>query len=316
MEKTNEPKFQQVKQLRADLNNIFQEVDEKIKILSDIYSEVVKTHTDKNYSIGLDSFYFQNKLLQLEYDNMQHVFNFIGNRIYGEYYKLHRMLFDFINHGIKEKIMVDKLLITHKKYPMYKDLEPTKIYDFNVTIEINNTIQHSIKELKEYLSGKKQELAEQKKQSEMGINIHSIIHLLVYNNIILEERINMFENYLNTFILHHSKYFSRLLIKMKIMLGIVNEDFHLKKSKIVTKDLRSFSRLDKSKTFDSDTSSMSSTSSTPKSFMDEMEETNVRLLVGDVNASKEIQAELNTILQNIPPVEQTTRRSVKIITDI
>jgi hypothetical protein len=316
MEKTNEHKFQQVKQLRVDLNNIFQEVDEKIKILNDIYSEVVKTHTDKNYSIGLDSFYFQNKLLQLEYDNMQHVFNFIDNRIYGEYYKLHRMLFDFINHGIKEKIMVDKLLITHKKYPMYKDLEPTKIYDFNVTIEINNTIQHSIKELKEYLSGKKQELAEQKKQSEMGINIHSIIHEQVYNNIILEERIHMFENYLNTFIVHHSKYFSRLLIKMKIMLGIVNEDFHLKKSKIVTKDLRSFSRLDTSKTIDSDTSSMSSTSSTPKSFMDEAEETNVRLLVGDINASKEIQSELNTILQNIPPVEQTTRRAAKIITDI
>ena len=316
MEKTNEPKFQQVKQLRADLNNIFQEIDEKIKVLNDIYSEVVKTHTDKNYSIGLDSFYFQNKLLQLEYDNMQHVFNFIDNRIYGEYYKLHRMLFDFINNGIKEKIMVDKLLITHKKYPMYKDLEPTKIYDFNVTIEINNTIQHSIKELKEYLSGKKQELSEQKKQSEMGINIQSIIHEQVYNNIILEERIHMFENYLNTFIVHHSKYFSRLLIKMKIMLGIVNEDFHLKKSKIVTKDLRSFSRLDVSKTFDSDTSSMSSSSSTPKSFMDEMEETNVRLLVGDINASKEIQSELNTILQNIPPVEQTSRRSVKIITDI
>ena len=48
--------------------------------------------------------------------------------------------------------------------------------------------------------------------------------------------------------------------------------------------------------------------------MDDLEETNVRLLVGD--SSKEIQEELDTILQYIPPLEQTSQRSVKIITDI
>ena len=317
MEKTNENNFQTVKHLRINVNNIFIEIDEKIKILNEIYNEVVKCHTDKNYTIGLDSFYFQNKLLQLEYVNMQGVFNFIDNRIYCEYYKLHRILFDFINNEIKEKTIVDKLLISHKKYPMYKDLEPTKIYDFNITMEINNTIHHAIKELKEYHSEKTQELTEKKKQSEMGINIHSIIHEQVYNNIILEERIHMFENYLNTFVSHHSKYFSRLLIKMKLMLGIVNEDFHLKQSKMLkkNKDPRSISTIDlSSKMFYSDTSSTSSSSSTPNSSMDEVEETTMRLLVGDASSSKEIQAELNTILQYIPPVDQNRRRTAMKLT--
>jgi hypothetical protein len=224
------------------------------------------------------------------------------------------MLFDFINHEIKEKTIVDKLLISHKKYQIYKDLEPTKIYDFNITMEINNTIHHAIKELKEYLSEKTQDLKEKKRRSEIGINIHSIIHEQVYNNIILEERIHMFENYLNTFVSHHSKYFSRLLIKMKLMLGIVNEDFHLKQSKMLTKNKgpRSISNIDlSSKMFDSDTSSTSSSSSTQKSSMNDLEETNVRLLIGD---SKEIQAELNTILQYIPPLKQNTRRTVMKLT--
>ena len=313
MEKSNEPNFQIVKQLRVDLNTLFTEIDDKLKILNELYNELVKIHPDKNYTIGLDSFHFQNKLIQLEYDNMQHVFNFIDNRIYCEYYKLHRMLYDFIGKEIKEKNIVDKLLITHKKYPMYKDLEPTKLYDFNITIEINHAIHNAIKELKEYLSEKKQELDEKKKRSEMGINIHSIIHEQVYNNIMLEERIHMFENYLNTFISHHSKYFSRLLIKMKLMLGIVNEDFHLKKNKILERAItkrvtRSNSKVDLSmKTFDvgSDTSSVSSTASTPKSSMTEAEETSMRLLVGDASASREIQAELNTILQHITGDEKT-----------
>ena len=57
---TSENNFQLVKQLRSDINNIFNEVDEKIKILNEIYNELVKTHHDKNYIIGLDSFHFQN----------------------------------------------------------------------------------------------------------------------------------------------------------------------------------------------------------------------------------------------------------------
>jgi len=326
MEKTNaenngETNFQIVKQLRIDLNTIFGEIDEKMKILNQMYEELVKTHQEKNYTLGIDSFHFQNKLIHLEYDNMKNVFNFIDNRIYCEYYKLHRMLFDFINKEIKEKSIVDKLLISYKKYPIYKDLEPTKIYDFNIAIEINNTIHVAIQELKDYLSEKKQELNDKKKRSEMGINIHSIIHEQLYNNIILEERINMFENYLNTFISHHSKYFSRLMIKMKLMLGIVNEDFHLKKKKSLDSKRLKVKTIEIKNETISDTESVSSSSSmasTPKSTMNDMEETNVRLLIDEMNSSKEVQSELNTILQHIhqPVLSNTIRRNVKITHDI
>ena len=276
--------FQNVKELRIELSAIFNEIEDKMHILNQLYQEMAKKHQEKMYTIGIDSFHCQNKLIQLEYDNMKNIFNFIDNRIYCEYYKLHRMLFDFIN---KEKPIVDKLRIAYKKYPIYKDLEPTKLYDFNITIEINNTIHNAIQELKEYLSIKKEELTDQKKRTEMGINIHTIIHEQLYNNIILEERINMFESYLHTFISHHSKYFSRLIIKLKLMLGIVNEDFHLKKN-IPSKDNRS------------DTSSVSSVT-TPKSTMNDFEEMTMRLLIGD--SPKEIQAELNTILKHIPSNE-------------
>lgn len=303
MDKINtENKFHSVKQLRTDLNQIFGEIDEKVQILNELYNELAKTHQDKNYTIGLDSFHFQNKLIQMECENMKNLFNFIDNRIYCEYYKLHRMLFDFINKEIKDKVMVDKLLIAYKKYPLYKDLEPLKIYDFNITCEINNAIQHSIEELKTYLAEKKLELTDKKKRSEMGINIHSIIHEQLYNNIILEERINMFENYLDTFISHHSKYFSRLTIKLKLMLGIVNEDFHLKnKRNKATIKQPVADALSVSSYYSS--SSDSSTLPSPKLSLNEEEENHVRTLVGDMQATKEMQAELNTILQNILPAE-------------
>ena len=312
-DKTNTKGFNKIKQLRNDLNNIFSEIDMKINALTHIYTDMVKTHVDKNYTLGLDSFYFQNKLIQMEYDNMKTIFNFIDNRVYCEYYKLLKMLYDFINKEIKDKGIVEKLLITHKHYPIYKDLEPTKIYDFNITTEINNTINNIIEELKHYTETKKEELSDKKKQSKMGINIDSIIHEQKYTIILLEERIHMFENYLNTFGNHHSKYFSRLTIKVKIMLGVVNEDFHLKNSRSL--QLKQVNTNTKSnmtttilpiqnyETVDTDTSSNCSNRSsvqTPSVSMDDEEENNVRFLVGNTDENQDVQLELNTILQNIP----------------
>ena len=318
----NTKDFNTIKQLRNDLNNIFTEIDMKINALTHIYTDMVKTHVDKNYTLGLDSFYFQNKLIQMEYDNMKTIYNFIDNRIYCEYYKLLKMLYEFINKEIKDKGAVEKILITHKHYPIYKDLEPSKIYDFNITTEINNTINNIIQELKILLNSKKEELDEKKKHSEMGINIDSIIHEQNYTIILLEERIHMFENYLNTFGNHHSKYFSRLTIKVKIMLGIVNEDFHLKQSKSLhlkrktnnnnnntnlTLEISNTLQQATSFTENSDSNSISSNNSseasTPKTSMNNEEENNVRNLIGITDSNKEVESELNTILKHIPESE-------------
>ena len=326
--KKNTTGFEKIKQLRNNLNDIFFEIDAKINALTHIYTDMVKTHVDKNYTLGLDSFYFQNKVIKMEYDNMQSIFNFIDNRVYCEYYKLLKMLYDFINKEIKDKSAVEKMLITHKHYPIYKDLEPSKIYDFNITTEINNTINNIIDELKHYTETKKEELSDKKKQSDMGINIDSMIHEQQYTIILLEERIHMFENYLNTFGNHHSKYFSRLTIKLKIMLGVVNEDFHLKNSKSLqlkrvninkeTRENTTITPIQNNEMVDSDRSSNGSNMSsipTPSASMDEEEEDNVRFLVGDMNENQDVELELNTILQNIPQNEgsegNNKRRTVK-----
>jgi hypothetical protein len=157
-------------------------------------------------------------------------------------------------------------------------------------------------ELKGYLEERKAEYANRKKHSEMGINIQSILHEQMYHNVILEERIMMFENYLNTFNTHHSKYFSRLTIKLKLMLGIVNEDFHLKKTKSLQSKRHNCSVTDTI----SESSYSSTESTTPKTSMTDSEENNVRLLIGDATSNKEIQLELNTILRHIPQEEAET----------
>ena len=222
--------FEIITTMRTEINRIVGEIDNKLKILNALHADLVKTHLDSNYRFGLDSFHFQNRLIQIENDNMKSLFCYIDNRIYCEYYKLYRIICDYISCGLNDKPFSDKLIALYKKFPIYKDLEPTKIYDFNITHEISSSINYFINELQIYINLKKQELTIEQAKANSGINIHNLINEHEYKISLLEEKTNMFIRYLNTFHIHHTKYLDRLMSKLRLINNIVNEDINLKQN--------------------------------------------------------------------------------------
>ena len=216
--------------IRSDINGLFVDIDNKLKTLNALHTDLVKTHVDSNYRLGLDSFHFQNRLIQLENDSMKTIFTYIDNRIYCEYYKLYKIICEYITNELNDKLFADKLVASHKKFPIYKDLEPTKVYDFNTTQEISSSIDYFISEFKEYIIGKKRELEVEERKASSGINIHNLVNEQDHKIRLVEEKTNMFMRYLNTFNTHHTNYFNRLLSKLKLMNDIVNEDINLKQN--------------------------------------------------------------------------------------
>ena len=221
-------KFARIKALRLDIRIILDELVGKHAALNQLYVEMVKTHGEQNYTFGLDAFYFQNKLLELEYENVEKIFIAIDNRMYCEYWKLYRMLLDYVSQELKEAKLVEKVELNRKNFPAYKDLDILKAYEFGLTTEVQGAIMWVIDELLAHLAEQTAALVEDKAQSEMGINIDSIIHVQQFNTALVRERITMFLRYLSGFDAHHFKYLSRLALKVKLMVGIVNEDIHLK----------------------------------------------------------------------------------------
>ena len=49
------------------------------------------------HSCWLDSFYFQNSLLSKEYQHLKDYYSIIINRMYGEYYKLYKLMTEYID---------------------------------------------------------------------------------------------------------------------------------------------------------------------------------------------------------------------------
>lgn len=220
--------FEKMKLIRADIRKIFNEIETKINVLKSIYVDLINTHQDNAYILGIDSFHFQNKMIESENDFIEKTFVDIDNRMYCEYYKLYKMIQEYIKTEINDVHFISKSQSSSKKFPVYKDLDNSKNYEFNITADLHQTIIQIILDLGDYLSNKMSKLSDDTKQYKKGLYIDNMIHTINYSNAILIERINMFIRFMETFNKHHTKYFTRLLSKSKLMLDIINEDIIIK----------------------------------------------------------------------------------------
>ena len=87
--------FEKMKLIRLDIKKIFNEIETKINTLKTIYIELINTHQDNTYIFGIDSFHFQNKMIESEYIYICKNFTDIENRMYCEYYKLNKIIIDY-----------------------------------------------------------------------------------------------------------------------------------------------------------------------------------------------------------------------------
>jgi hypothetical protein len=221
--------FDTLTALRSDILELFNENTSNISKINKIYIDTVKTHHSKEHLFGLDSFLFQNKMCEMEHENMRKVFNYINNRMYCEYYKVYKYIHDYAVNDIKYSKIVEKL--AHNNYPVYKDLDQSNVYDFDTVRDMCSTILETINDLYEYLNLKTTKMVNDKEQIIMGINIDNIVNSQHFSNVLLSERIAMYLKYLEVINKHHTKYISRLIRKCKLAIEIFNEDIQIKQIK-------------------------------------------------------------------------------------
>ena len=75
-------------EIRTNVKNVFDILQVRIDKLRQLYSEFIKNNKNDMLVFGLDSFHFQSKLIDIEYDDMKRLFSAINNRMYCEYFKL------------------------------------------------------------------------------------------------------------------------------------------------------------------------------------------------------------------------------------
>jgi len=220
--------FDKVKDMRSELNLLFNHLDGRICKLSEIYDEFIKntnmirTPDVKVLIFSLDSFYFQNSLLRREYKYLKDYYNIIINRMYGEYYKLFKLIIEYINRNLTDNKLNE--VLKNKNYPRYDDLDDEKVYDFKLITQINEDIMNIINYLINILRDKETSLRQYTTNQEYGLNVNNFVSTYKYEVIVLQEQISLYEKYLDFFYHVHEKLLQRLITKVSVLEAQLNAD--------------------------------------------------------------------------------------------
>lgn len=215
--------FNTVINLKNENIGIFDVLKNRIIKLKTIYSDIIKNNNEKLFIFGLDSFYFQSKIIDIENDDMHRLYNAITNRIYCEYFKLYKILIEYIIESIDDK----KILASIKSksdYPIYKDLEPFKQYDFEIILDIHDTIIGLLLDINNYITNKECELKLYQDKNTIGLNIDNFVNTYTFNNMVIREKLLLFITYIEFFHKLHIKYFTRFTTKMQLFISQINHD--------------------------------------------------------------------------------------------
>ena len=220
--------FDKVKDMRDEINILFEGLDGRISKLGEIYNDfiksakMIKTPDVKAFIFSLDSFYFQNSLLNKEYQHLKDYYLIIINRMYGEYYKLYKLITEYVEKSHIDSQLNDSL--KKKIYPKYDDLNEEKQYDFHLIVNLNEDIIGVVNYLINILRDKELALKAYTTNRNYGLNVDNFVSTYNYEVIVLQEQINLYEKYLDFFYHVHEKLLKRLITKISVLEAQLNAD--------------------------------------------------------------------------------------------
>ena len=216
--------FNNITLIRSKIINVFETLRSKSDKLKILYSEFIKQNNSQLFIFGLDSFHFQSKLIDLEYDDMQRIFIFINNRMYCEYFKLYKLISSYVLDNFNDKKILE--IVKSNNFPVYKDLEPFNDYKFETIIEIHDNILILLNSIVGIVNNRENELSLHKSKLLIGLNIDNFIYSFNYEIVLMREKVNLFLSCIDFFHKLHAKYLKRFSNKIQLMVNHINSDIH------------------------------------------------------------------------------------------
>ena len=213
--------FDTIIKIRSAIKKRIEDI-EKIKLsIKQNYVECIEKES-KNY-FGLDSVHFQNKLIELEFENMLKLYSYIDNRIYGDYYKLFFMMNDYLQEKLLPK-QYDSIKEFKKKrsYPVYKDLDNFKVYDFDIINNIHQDVIHIIKKVYEVHEENEGNINTRQQSLYYGINLDNYIINQQHLNQELLMTNTLHRNYICVYHKLHNNILHNFLEKIELFFSQIN----------------------------------------------------------------------------------------------
>lgn len=209
---------------RTNVDTVFSLIESNLDILKQMYSDTVVSNRDAMFAFGLDSFHFQSKLLDIEFGDLKRQHLLINNRMYCEYYKLFRLISGYVIDSVPEKRLHHT--IKSVAFPIYKDLEPYRVYAFDLVKEIHSVIISLLDGIQDHIDDKTRELEAHQRRQQIGLNINNFVLTFDYSVRLVKERLRLYESYLAFFHDLHLKRLQHFSDKLNLLYRRMNTDVH------------------------------------------------------------------------------------------
>ena len=214
--------FQKIISNKSKCDEYTTQIDELIEKINVKYNLLIANIKDnKNIEIpiylGIDSLNFQNKLYLLKFENIKKFYNRIFNRIYGDYYKIHKLIKKYITTNTT----IPPIDIT---FTQYKDLDQDKCYNFDEVIKIQNTINQYIQSLYDIINKKNITIEPFINSNNAGYAVKYYISEENTNINIYTNKCLLFINYLTTFNTYHNNYILDYLLQCRFLITTIKND--------------------------------------------------------------------------------------------
>jgi hypothetical protein len=220
--------FNIIKETRNKITIIFTILETHLNKLKQTYLSFITNNTQNLFIFGLDSFQFQSKLLDIEYDDMTRLFLAINNKMYCEYYKLYKIIVAYVTENISNKKTLEMIQSTN--FPIYKDLEPFKQYNFELIQEIHENIILLLYSINDFVVIQDGDLQKHKKKQQSGLNINNFVTTVNYNILLIREKGILFMSYIHFFHSLHTKYLQRFSMKINLLYSQITHDINFDES--------------------------------------------------------------------------------------
>ena len=218
--------FDKIKNVKNEIDKFLIYIKEISDKLKEYYSDLVLNNKSNIFLFGIDSLFFQNKLIDYEFKNYNQLLDLITNKMYCEYFKLYKLMIKYIHDTISDPKTLNNLKI-RDNFPTYKDLEIYKKYDFQVINDIHQEIHVIFNITHNFLIEKKQKLIGHQDKNNLGLNIDNFVNTFNFEINNFDQQINLFSNYLDFFHKLHFKHLSRFLTKIEVFYLQINNDINI-----------------------------------------------------------------------------------------
>lgn len=215
--------FNFIKELRNQVILCFNSLEIKQQRLKTTTMDFISNNKHNLFIFGLDSFKFQSKLIDYEYNDMRKYYFALNNRMYCEYYKLYKLILEYVEETIRSNKNIE-LLKMKNIFPVYKDLEPFKQYEFEMIVEIHKTILILLNDLNDHIDEKENQLKTFICKQQSGLNINNFVNTYDFDIIVIKQKRTLYLSYLEFFHDIHMKHLNRFAKKMKLMDNYLDED--------------------------------------------------------------------------------------------